>query len=220
VRACACRRPALTGFLLSLPRSNTTTLEAMSSSRAPPALVLSDADSSQAGPARSRWRPDHLLTQRERREARWEPNINPWDVGWRQNLLALSPPPIPGQRAGKLWDLLRWARPSAVGGSGTAFDADPAKVARLRARTRRVRLGETTVNSLAAEGAEAEEVDRWGVHPPSSDDDEGSRSGEDETGDDERPLVVDERRPTESKAGRGRGWDTRTWRTDGEDGRQ
>lgn len=199
-------------------RSNTTTLEAMSASRAPPALVLPDAVSAQAAPTRPRWRPDHLLTQRERREARWEPTINPWDVGWRANLLALSPKSAPDQRPGKLWALLRWLRPSAVGGSGTAFEPDPVKVARLRARTRRVRLGETTASSLAAEGAEAEEIDRWGVVVASDEQNANRSSDDDDDDDEEHRLVGDGQRLPGSRAGsQGKSWDTRTWRAEEED---
>ena len=88
--------------------------------------------------------------------------------------------------------LVWYMLPSPVAASGLAFTPDPAKVSRLRARTRAIRLGED-LHSLERQ-RERDEDDRWGMAPEA----EGSEGDEGEE-DDERD-------------GQGAGWETRSKR--------
>lgn len=100
-------------------------------------------------------------------------------LGWKRNLLSLAPDPPRRRWSSRVPFLVWFMLPSPVAASGLAFTPDAAKVSRLRARTRAIRLGED-MHSLERQ-RERDDDDRWGMAPEeegTADEDEDERDGQ------------------------------------------
>lgn len=112
------------------------------------------------------------------------------------NLLSLAP-----SRRSLVWFFL----PSPVAASGLEFQADAAKVSRLRERTRIIRLGEDPHSLERLREREREEEDRWGR--VSSDDQlDLDHSG----GEEDDSEAEGEQSRGSTGRGTGKGWETKT----------
>ncbi|KAK8846875.1 hypothetical protein IAR55_005965 [Kwoniella newhampshirensis] len=130
---------SLAGFHWYLACNNQTTLENITHSYPSVLLDIVPDDSHQ-------WKPDHLLTRREKQKLRYEAReINVYDMGWRKNLSVLFLGQSAASKQGWWGKIARamWPvnRKDDQGFGGHYFEYDEEKLERLKLLTMELRHG-------------------------------------------------------------------------------
>ncbi|WVQ75712.1 hypothetical protein IAR50_005342 [Cryptococcus sp. DSM 104548] len=120
--------------------------------------------SSRPVPQPPRWRPDHMLTRRERERLRYEAKkIDVYDLGWRKNLKSV----FLGDEVVSVWSILKamWPRMSRLedARAGHYFEFDAHAFKKLKDVTMELRFGVVKSKSgdSSTEGSEVDEIDDW-----------------------------------------------------------